>query len=371
MTERSEMRKTLLEAFSSLPRTMRSGVAILLAVTVAACTTVSAPESTASQVTGVDALAHVHPELRQAAEAVLNSDWQFTELSNEDLEKLRGSASGYAPEGLPVNELHIPGPKGAPDVRVLVVNSEPGASRPGLLYLHGGGYVFGSARSDIPRIRELATELDCVVVSVDYRLAPETRWSGSLEDNYAGLKWLHDNSDTLGVDRTRIAVMGNSAGGGHAALLAIAARDRGEVPLVFQSLIYPMLDDRTGSSRAVPMHIGNIVWTARANQYGWRSFLGQEPGQKDAPAGAVPARVDDLVGLPPSFIGVGDIDLFVDEDIVYARRLIDAGVPTELVVVPGAFHGFILFAPDTTISEQFNEATYNALRRAFGQTIPR
>lgn len=180
----------------------------------------------------------------------------------------------------------------------------------------------------------------CVIVTVDYRLAPETSDAGSVEDNYAGLKWLHASTATLGVDRARIGVMGESAGGGHAALLAIAARDRGKVSLAFQCLTYPMLDDHTGSSVAAPPSVGRIIWTAQDNRLGWEFSLGMEPGTPNVPANAVPARVSDLGGLPPAFIGGGSIDLFVNEDIDFAQRLNNAGVSTELVVVPGAFHGF-------------------------------
>jgi acetyl esterase/lipase len=154
--------------------------------------------------------------------------------------------------------------------------------------------------------------------------------------------------------------------GGHAAMLAIAARDRGEVPLIFQSLIYPMLDDRTGSSRTMPPHVGQYIWTAGSNRFGWESFLGRRPGGSSAPAGSVPARLQNLAGLPPAFIGVGAIDLFIDEDIEYARRLIDVGVAAELQVVPGAFHGFDGIAKDTSLARQFTAAKIMALRRAFG-----
>jgi acetyl esterase/lipase len=202
-----------------------------------------------------------------------------------------------------------------------------------------------------------------VVVSVDYRLAPETRFPGSLEDNYAALRWLHANTRELGVDRNRIALLGESAGGGHVATLAIAARDRGEVPVAMQVMIYPMLDDRTGSSRTVPPHLGAYVWDAAANRFGWSSLLGVPAGSPSVPAGAVPARVENLRGLPPAFIGVGSIDLFVEEDIEYARRLIEAGVPTELYVAPGGYHGFDIIVPDARISKRFKAAWSDALSR--------
>ncbi|MGO8793238.1 MAG: alpha/beta hydrolase fold domain-containing protein [Candidatus Sulfotelmatobacter sp.] len=191
---------------------------------------------------------------------------------------------------------------------------------------------------------------NCLVVSVDYRLAPETHFPGSLEDNYAALRWLYTNADTLGIDRKRIAIGGESAGGGHAAALAIAARDRKEFPILFQLLIYPMLDDRTGSTRPVPPGIGEFVWNATSNRFGWTSLLGVPAGSPTVPAGAVPARVENVAGLPPAFISVGAIDLFAGEDIEYGRRLLEAGVPTELHVIPGAYHGYNLLAPQTTVS---------------------
>ena len=212
-------------------------------------------------------------------------------------------------------------------------------------------------------LQRIAQTCNCLVVSVDYRLAPETRFPGALEDNYAALRWLYANADATGVDRNRIAIGGESAGGGHAAALAIAARDRKEVPIAFQLLIYPMLDDRTGSSRPVPPHIGEFVWTAESNVFGWTSLLGVPAGSAKIPPGSVPARVNDLLGRPPAYIGVGAIDLFVDEDIEYARRLIDAGVSTELHVIPGAYHAFERLAPKATVSTRFTESWTSALRR--------
>ncbi len=210
----------------------------------------------------------------------------------------------------------------------------------------------------------MATDCHCVVVSVDYRLAPETPYPGSLQDNYTALKWVHAHATELGIDRSRIAVGGESAGGGHAANLAIHARDRKEVPIVFQLLIYPELDDRTGSTRATPPSIGHFMWNASANRLAWSSLLGVPAGSSKVPAGAVPARVASVAGLPPAWIGVGSIDLFVEEDIAYARRLILAGIATELLVMPGAFHGFDLLVPDAEASKQFSASWKAALRKA-------
>lgn len=293
-------------------------------------------------------------------------------LNLQTLADARRRMGAYAgvPLGIPAaREELLPGRGDQPPVRVFAINAGQRTRdgqdqpRPAIVHMHGGGFVLGTARISVRAMQELAAALDCVIVTVDYRLAPETRFPGSLEDNYTALKWVYDQAAILGVDRTRIAVMGESAGGGHAAMLAIAARDRGEVPLCFQMLVYPMLDDRTGSTVAKPPYMGAIGWDAPSNRFGWTSLLGVPAGSARVPAGSVPARVADLKGLPPAFIGVGSIDLFVDEDVDYARRLLDAGVPTELVVVPGGFHGFD-FVRGTPVVERYRAHFMAALRQA-------
>ncbi|MCJ2185847.1 alpha/beta hydrolase [Novosphingobium beihaiensis] len=316
-------------------------------------------------------LGSVNPELRPAA-AKLLADNAYPPLTADNLAYAR-SLPPPPLDGLkvPVQKRVIAGAKGQPEVIIYVVNPRPaGSKRPALLHTHGGGYILGTASGAIRDLQDICLALDCPAVTVEYRLAPETTYAGSIEDNYAGLKWLHDHAEELGADPARIAVIGESAGGGHAALLAITARDRGEVPLAFQCLIYPMLDDRTGTSRKLPHEMDRLIWTAKSNHFGWKSFLGMEPGGPDVPAAGVPARVSDLQGLPPAFIGVGSIDLFMNEDVDYARRLIAAGVPTELLVVPGAFHGFDTLAPQTHLSRQFRAAEIDALRTGLGLGAP-
>lgn len=315
----------------------------------------------------IDPLSLVDPELRPGAIAMAANAGQFPPLSLETLPTIRSKIAAFTQpplDGIAFSERLIPGTRGAPDVRVYVINNRAGRPRPGIVYMHGGGFVFGDAKSTVRDLQVLSVALDCCIVSVDYRLAPETTFAGSIEDNYAALLWTSRNAAELGVDPQRIAVMGESAGGGHAALLAITARDRGEVPVLFQMLIYPMLDDRTGTSRQMPKHIGTFVWKADANLFGWRSFLGREPGGRNVPVAGVPARNPDLRGLAPAFIGVGTLDLFVDEDIEYARRLVEAAVPVELEVVPGAYHGFD-HNPTASAAMRFNLAKLDALRRAF------
>jgi len=310
-------------------------------------------------------LAYVDPELRTGAAAMLAQMAKGPPLTLATLAESR-KGKPVTPLAAPaVQKRSVPKAAGNPDVTIYIINARPGAQRPVIVNAHGGGFVLGDARGGIPGLQRVAAELNCVVVTVDYRLAPETNFAGSIEDNYAALRWTYRNAATLGADPKRIAVMGGSAGGGHAALLALTARDRGEVPLVAQVLIYPMLNDRTGMTRTPAAPIGTIVWTAEHNRFGWQSFLGQAPGTAQVPARAVPARYTDLRGLPPTFIGVGGLDLFVDEDIEYARRLVDVGVPTELVVVPGAFHGFEAIVPEAAVSRRFKASVTNALKTAF------
>ena len=261
----------------------------------------------------------------------------------------------------------IPGPKGAPAVPVQIFIPKKGAAKkPGYLHIHGGGYVGGTPDMGGARNRVLANELGCVIVSVDYRLAPENPHPAPVEDCYAGLKWLYDNAGELGIDTKRIAIGGESAGGGLTAALGLLARDRGEVPVAFQYLLYPMLDDRTSSVGERHPYAGEFTWTNEANVFGWTSLLGQKPGGKDVPYYAAPARAPSLKGLPPTFIAVGALDLFIDENIEYARRLIQDGVPTELHVYPGAFHGFDM-AADTTVAKTFAGDALEAFRRAFAR----
>ena len=311
-----------------------------------------------------DPFALVDPELLATAKAL-----PPTTISKATLPMMRarpGMPPKPAPAPQPVMKT-IPGPKGAPDVSVMVIDGTGGQKGcPAYLHMHGGGFVGGRVDGNPASLQDIAATCGAFVVSVDYRLAPETAFPGALEDNYAALKWMNLNAATLGIDPKRIAIGGESAGGGHAAMLAIAARDRGEYALAFQLLIYPMLDDRTGSTKPAPEHIGHFLWNSGSNRFGWESLLGMAPGSANPPAGSVPARVKDLSGLPPTFISVGALDLFVDEDVDYARRLIAAGVSTELLVVPGAYHGFNGLVPMASVSVRFNAQALSALKRGWG-----
>jgi acetyl esterase/lipase len=294
-----------------------------------------------------------------------------TALTAETLAASRASSAAlFAAMAVPdypnltVSDRSISGPDDAPAVQVrLYQPTAPAAPTAGLLWLHGGGYVSGSVAGEEIRARALAAELDCVLLSVEYRLAPETPFPGALEDCYAALRWLHANAAELGVDADRLAVGGSSAGGGLAAALALLARDRGEVPLIFQALMAPMLDDRTVTLDPPHPYTGEFIWTHASNRFGWTALLGQEPGGADISPYAAAARAEDLTGLPAAFIAVGALDLFLEESVTYAQRLIRAGVPTELHLYPGVYHGFQM-TPNAQVTQAAARDQIRALRRA-------
>jgi len=267
-------------------------------------------------------------------------------------------------EGVSSENRLVSGPDGAPDTGVRIYKPfNQSGTLPALLWIHGGGYIMGNVDQNDVMCKYATLAGDCVTVSVDYRLAPENPFPAPVEDCYAALKWLASHTDELGVDANRIAIGGTSAGGGLAAGLALLIRDRAEVDIISQFLIYPMIDDRNieQASDTLP---DTILWTREANLIGWRSYLGCKPGGDNVFCYAAASRAEDLTGLPPAFIAVGDLDLFAEEDVEYARRLINAGVPTELHVYPGGCHAFDGFAPDADISRQCTDDFYRALKRS-------
>ncbi|HTW04244.1 MAG TPA: alpha/beta hydrolase [Streptosporangiaceae bacterium] len=213
---------------------------------------------------------------------------------------------------------------------------------PVVFSIHGGGYVLGSYAMDDARLDGWCRSYRCVGVSVEYRLAPETPYPGPLDDCYRGLKWVFEHHGEIGADPKRMGVSGTSAGAGLAAGLALLARDRGEVPLRFQLLDAPMIDDRqlTPSSRRDDL----VIFDRHSSEFGWRSYLGDLYDTAEVPPYAAPARADDLTGLPPAYICVGNVDGFRDDATGYATRLNQAGVPAELHVYAGAPHGVKRFA---------------------------
>jgi acetyl esterase/lipase len=208
----------------------------------------------------------------------------------------------------------------------------------------------------------MVRETGIAVAAVDYRLAPRHPFPAPLEDCYAALRWLSASADTLGVRAERIAIGGSSAGAGLAAGLVLMAHDRQEVPVAFQLLLYPMLDDRTVLRTDIDLsHVR--LWNNDCNRYGWSAYLQRDPGSADVHPYAAPARRADLTGLPPAWMGMGTFDLFHDEDLAYAQRLSESGVACELHVVKGAYHGFDLFSPKSNLVKQFRRSYVDALQR--------
>ncbi|MBP7336557.1 alpha/beta hydrolase [Niveispirillum sp.] len=253
-------------------------------------------------------------------------------------------------------------------VRMLVYTPPPaaGAGRlPCYLSIHGGGYVLGNPDQHDHQHRALSREQSCVVVAPAYRLAPEHPYPAGLNDCLAALRWVLDHADALGIDPARIVVGGESAGGGLAAAIALAIREAGDIRLAGQVLVYPMLDDRTGATADGGAFTGEYLWTRNSNRFAWRCYLGAEPGG-DPVGHAAPARAGDLSALPPCHIFVGSLDLFRDESIAYANRLMEAGVPASLHVYAGACHAFDL-APLASLTRRFQAEFNEALADLFGR----
>jgi len=298
----------------------------------------------------LDVSSLLDPEI---ASALAELNLKFDTLSHKTLPRIRKGLAALPP--LPVSDDVSRVDHVIPTRTEVSVRAHRPVDATGELsciyWIHGGGMVVGSNVNDDPRFDGWCPHLNCAAVSVEYGLAPENVYPKPLEDCYAGLRWVYENADALGIDPTKIGIGGASAGAGLAAGLALLVRDRGEIPLAFQALIYPMLDDRqvTISSAWI-----DPVWPPNSNRFGWDCYLGDIPSD-DVPAYAAPARAADLSGLPPAFISVGALDGFCDEDVDYATRLRHAGVPVELHVYPGAPHGFDSLTPNTNVARQANE----------------
>lgn len=272
-----------------------------------------------------------------------------------------------APErpGVESEDISIPGPAGDQDLPLRIYRPVGAASSlPCVYWIHGGGMVMGDLDQSDATCERLVAELECVVVSVDYRLAPEHPYPAPVDDCYTGLEWVTEHAADVGADPARIAISGKSAGGGLSAAVALRARDEDGPELCSQLLIYPMLDDRntTASSRQVT-DIG--TWDRDMNVRAWDAYLGDRRAGDDLPPYAAPGRVEDLSGLPPTYLGIGTHDVFRDETRAYADRLIDGGIPTEFHLWPGAYHAYESFAPDAKLSQETWTTRLNAFRRAF------
>jgi acetyl esterase/lipase len=287
-----------------------------------------------------------------------------------DMNEMRAAMGALRPAVDPRDDVtredrEIPGRSGDPAVRVRIYRPvDAGEVLPGLLEIHGGGFIMGDLEMMDAFCDRVAAELRAVVVSVEYRLAPEHPYPAAVEDCHAALTWLAANTGELGVDPERIAIAGQSAGGGLAAATALMARDRGGPALCFQLLEIPELDDRLDTV-SMTAFVDTPLWNRPNAVRSWSWYLGDDdrPGSVDVSPYAAPARAEDLSGLPPAFVSVMEFDPLRDEGLIYAMRLLQAGVSTELHAYPGTFHGSGLVA-DAAVSKRASRDTFDALRRA-------
>lgn len=267
------------------------------------------------------------------------------------------------PEDVGVENIHITSQDEQTKIRLRVYKPKIIAgTTPALLWLHGGGYIMGNPEMDDSVCIQYVRELGIVIISVDYRYAPNYPFPAGLEDSYSALKWMASHARQLSIDSNHIAIGGASAGGGLAAALVQLAHDRQEVKPIFQLLVYPMLDDRT-VLRADIDDSNSPTWSQKSNQFGWESYLGKKCGADNVPAYSVPARREDLSGLPNAWIGVGTEDVFYTEDVAYAHRIKELGTECELHIVQGAFHGFDVFDSQLAIVQEFRKSQITALKK--------
>ena len=305
-------------------------------------------------------------ELLKVIESFPEQDlWTDLRRTRSRASEMREKIIGKLPEIKGVNSFdQLISRETETDVLVRVYSPESQTEvLPALLWIHGGGYCFGSMESDDYVVREMVKSVGCVIVSVDYRLAPEYPFPAGLDDCMVALKWLVSNTDRLSVDPDRLSIGGISAGGGLAAGLALLIRDSTEINLVFQYLLCPMIDDRCVTSSS-SMILDKRIWNRHSNLMGWKCYLGENQISEDVSQYAAASRAKNLSGLPSTYIAVGSVDAFVDEDCEYARRLQDSGVKVQLEIFDGGFHGFEYLGRKTKIAKIARDTHYKALTEA-------
>lgn len=258
----------------------------------------------------------------------------------------------------------IPGAAGEMLVKIYEPAGRNVDKLPAMMWIHGGGYVLGHPDMDDELCERFVQTARCVVVSVDYRLAPEHPYPAAIEDCYAGLVWMTEEAESLGIDVNRVAIAGASGGGGLTAALALMARDKGGPSIIFQMPLYPMLDNRNITPSSHEITEDGAIWNRTDNLAAWNMYLGEENDASGISPYAVPSRAENLAGLPPTYTCVGQLDLFRDETIEYVTRLAQAGVDVEFHLYPGCFHLFEILVPEAEVSQRAVQSYMDALARA-------
>jgi len=306
----------------------------------------------------------VLPELLQ----ILQNNIKFD--LNKDLEMVRNIKLPSVEKSINVltTTRTIRGAESELLVKIYEPRNRQNVKLPAIFWIHGGGYVLGHPDGDDSLCESFVEEVNCVVVSIDYRLAPEHQYPAAIEDCYAGLKWTVDNGEELKIDTSRIAIVGASAGGGLTAALALMVRDRGEIEIAFQAPLYPMLDDRNTTPSSYEINEENLpkAWNREANEIAWKMYLGSNASNQISYY-AAPTRAKDLTGLPPAYIFIGQLDPFRDETLEYVTRLAQAGVPVEFHLYPGCFHGFDSIFNNVEISKRARSEYINAISKALNK----
>ncbi|MCU5601409.1 alpha/beta hydrolase [Bacillus wiedmannii] len=303
----------------------------------------------------------VLPELKQAFSQFpgfqLEGDLEASRslLSNPHLEKS---------ELVHMTKRMIPGAAGEMVVKIYEPVEKNLDKLPAMLWIHGGGYVMGHPDMDDVLCERFVQTAECVVVSVNYRLAPENPYPAAIEDCYAGLVWMTNEADSLGIDVNRVAIAGASGGGGLTAALALMARDKGGPSIIFQMPLYPMLDSHNITPSSYEIIEENATWNRSNNLTAWNMYLGKKNDTNEQSPYAVPSRADNLAGLPPTYTCVGQLDLFRDEIIEYVTRLAQAGVDVEFHLYPGCFHCFEVLVPEAEVSQRASQNYFDAMARA-------
>ena len=289
---------------------------------------------------------------------------KIREILAQAAREAKALSPGVVEESVSLTDEIIEGPDASPLKLRIYREKSLCETAPALLWIHGGGYIIGSIDDDDDLCVRIAKTASCVVVSVDYRLAPENPYPAPIEDCYAALRWMADHVKELNVDCNRIGVAGLSAGGGLTAALTLLARDRKYPNICFQMPLYPMIDDRNNSPSTNEVKEG-FVWNQKTNEMAWKMYLGEIHGTDQVPAYAAAARAEDYSGLPYTYTCIGQLDPFRDETLTYVTKLAQAGVDVEFHLYPGCYHSYEGIAPEAKISVRTVNEYINAVKEAF------